>query len=104
MVRWTIGRHHGGETYNSHKLSNVLQLLLACVFEVDVELALCVLLNASRNADAAGLRYPFQTYRNIDPITKDIIICDDNITDVNADAKLDPLSCGTSVFRSAMPR
>ena len=34
---------------------------------------------------------PFETHRNIDPITKDIVVFDDNITNVNADAKLDPL-------------
>ena len=34
---------------------------------------------------------PFETHCNIDPITKDIVVFDDNITDVNANAKLDPL-------------
>ena len=38
-----------------------------------------------------GSANPFKTHRNIDPVTKDIIVCDDNITDVNADAKFDPL-------------
>jgi hypothetical protein len=32
-----------------------------------------------------------ETHCNIDPITKDIIVSDDSITDVNADAELDPL-------------
>src|SRR5204862_7574920 len=43
------------------------------------------------NANPTRLCDPFETHRNIDPITKDIIVCDDNITDVNADAKFDPL-------------
>src|SRR5258708_2398203 len=43
------------------------------------------------NANPTRLCDPFETYCNIDPITKDIIVCDDNITDVNADAKFDPL-------------
>ena len=43
------------------------------------------------NANPARLCDPFETHCNIDPITKDIIVCDDNITDVNADAKFDPL-------------
>jgi hypothetical protein len=42
------------------------------------------------NTDAARFCDPFETHCNIDPITKDIIVCDDNITDVNADAKFDP--------------
>ena len=44
-----------------------------------------------RNADTARLCDPFETHRNIDPVTKDIIVFDNNITDVNADAKFDPL-------------
>src|SRR6266403_2846804 len=42
------------------------------------------------NANPTRLCDPFETHCNIDPITKDIIVCDDNITDVNADAKFDP--------------
>jgi hypothetical protein len=44
-----------------------------------------------RNADTAGLSDPFETHRNIDPVTKDIVLFDNDITDVNADAELDPL-------------
>ena len=43
------------------------------------------------NANPTRLCDPFETHCNIDPITKDIIVFDDNITDVNADAKFDPL-------------
>jgi hypothetical protein len=32
----------------------------------------------------------FETHSNIDRVTKDIILFDNNITDVNADAKFDP--------------
>ncbi len=44
-----------------------------------------------RNADPARFGDPFETHRNIDPVTKDIIVFDDDITDMNADAKFDPL-------------
>src|SRR5882672_5838102 len=44
-----------------------------------------------RNVDAPWFCDPFKTYRNIYRVTKNIIVCDDNITDVNADAKFDPL-------------
>ena len=44
-----------------------------------------------RDADTAGLCNPFETHRNIDPVTKDIVFFDNNITDVNADAEFDPL-------------
>jgi hypothetical protein len=34
---------------------------------------------------------PIETHRNVDPVTKDIVLFDNNITDVNADAEFDPL-------------
>ena len=43
------------------------------------------------NANPTRLCDPFETHSNIDTITKDIIVSDDDITDVNADAKFDPL-------------
>jgi len=44
-----------------------------------------------RDADTARLCNPFETHCNIDPVTKDIVLFDNDITDVNADAELDPL-------------
>jgi hypothetical protein len=44
-----------------------------------------------RDADAARLCNPFETHCNIDPVTKDIVFFDNNITDVNADAEFDLL-------------
>ena len=43
------------------------------------------MLNAARFCDA------FETRCNIDAVAKDIVVFDDDITDVNADAKFDPL-------------
>src|SRR5712691_13394016 len=43
------------------------------------------------NADTSRRSDPFETHCNIDPITIDVIFVDDNITDVDANAKFDPL-------------
>src|SRR5712664_780418 len=43
------------------------------------------------NANPTRFCDPFETHRNIDPVTKDIVLFDDDITDVNADAIFDPL-------------
>ena len=43
------------------------------------------------NANTTRFCDPFEAHCNIDPITKEVIVIDDNITDVNADAKFDPL-------------
>ena len=42
------------------------------------------------NANPTRLCDPFETHCNIDPITKDIIVRNDNITEVNAHTKFDP--------------
>ena len=52
-----------------HWPSNVLEPVLACIIEGNLGLASYVLLNASRNVDAARFRYPFQTYRYVYSIT-----------------------------------
>ena len=44
------------------------------------------------NADSTRLCDPFETHRNIDPVTKDVVVFDNNISDVNADAKFDPFA------------
>ena len=56
------------------------------------------------NADATRFCDPLETHRNVDPVTKDIVLFDNNIADVNADAELDPLVLGTSVFSAEMQR
>ena len=43
------------------------------------------------NANPTRLRDPFEPRCDIDPVTKDIVLFDDYIADVNADAELDPL-------------
>ena len=48
-------------------------------------------MNIVGDADTARFSDPFETHCNINPITKDIIVFDNYITDVNADAKFDPL-------------
>jgi hypothetical protein len=58
--------------------------------EGEVDLAPNLPVNVVGNTDTTRFCDPFETHRNIDPVTKDIILCDDNITDVNADAKFDP--------------
>ena len=44
------------------------------------------------NANTTRLCDTFETHCNIDTFTKDIIVFDDDITDVNANAKFDPLA------------
>src|SRR6266566_5122928 len=61
------------------------------VLKDDILLATNLPVSVVGNADTARFCDPFETDCNIDPITKDIIVFDDDITNVNADAKFDPL-------------
>jgi hypothetical protein len=63
----------------------------AHIVEGDIDLAADLTLRVLGDANAARLCDPFETHCNIDPIAKDVIVCDDDITYVNADAKFDPL-------------
>ena len=52
-------------------------------------------MNIVGDANTTRFRDSFETHCNIDAITKDIVVVlDDNITDVNADSKFDPLVLG----------
>ena len=44
-----------------------------------------------RNTDPARLGERFQTCRNIDTIAVDVVAINDDVTDVDANAKVDPL-------------
>jgi hypothetical protein len=64
--------------------------LLAYILKGNLELASYVFLNASRNANAARLSYPFQTYRYVHSIAENVAVLDDDIANIDANAELDP--------------
>ena len=74
-----------------HRFGDILQRLRTHVLKSDIDLATNLPVSIVGNANAARFCDLFETHRNIDPVTKDIVLFDNNITDVNADAKFDPL-------------
>jgi hypothetical protein len=44
-----------------------------------------------RDADAAGIGNPFQARGDVDAIAENIVVIDDDVADVDADAEFDPL-------------
>jgi hypothetical protein len=64
-------------------------LLLADVFEGEVETARGILLHPRRDADSAGLGQSFEPRCDIDAVAKDVAVLDVNIPDIDTDAKLD---------------
>jgi hypothetical protein len=74
-----------------HRFRDILQRLRTHILKGDFYLATNLPVNIVGDADAARLRDSLKAHCNIDAVTKDIIIFDDNITDVNADPKFNPL-------------
>jgi hypothetical protein len=74
-----------------HRSVDVLELYLACIVEDDLELALGVVSYTAGNANAAGVGQALKTDSHIDVIPEDVAAIDDDIADVYADTKLNPL-------------
>jgi hypothetical protein len=76
-----------------HRPCDVLKLLLADVFEDQVEPAYGILLYPRRHADPARLGKSLEPGRDVDPVAKDVAILDNDVADVDADAQFDPIVC-----------
>jgi hypothetical protein len=63
--------------------------LLADVFEGEIEAARHILANPCRDADPAGRGQAFEARRDIHAVTEDVIVLDDDVSLVDADAERD---------------
>ena len=70
---------------------DVFERLLAHVLKGKVEAPRGILLNAGRNADAAGFGQAFEPRGDIDAVTKDVAVLDENVANIDADAELDAM-------------
>ena len=68
-----------------------LRCLLAQIGELDPDLAADLIVGRRRDADATRLCDALKPRRNVDAVTKDIVLFDNDISDVNPDAEFDPL-------------
>src|SRR5262249_19211503 len=83
--------HHPGPLGRPAPAMQCLKLLLAPILKGNVELTSHILLDPAGDADAAWIRKTLQTRRHIHPVAIDVATVDDNVADIDADAKLDPL-------------
>jgi hypothetical protein len=74
-----------------HRFSNVFEGLLSHIITGNLDLAPDLPIGIIGHADPARFGDALKARSNINPITKDIVVFNDNITDVNADAKFNPL-------------
>ena len=75
----------------AHRFDDVLQALKAHIIVGEIDLAADLPVCVVRDADAARLRDSFEAGGDVDAIAKNIVVIDDNVTDVNADTKFDPV-------------
>ncbi len=66
-------------------LRQVLGLLEADILERYGQLARHLLVDAARNADAAGLRHAFEARRDIDPVSQEVAIALDHVANRQSD-------------------
>jgi hypothetical protein len=79
LDRWceSVAYLHAPRT---HGLGNILQSLRPHIVEGDINLAANLSICVFGDADPAWFSDPFKPHRNIDPVTKDIVLFDNDIT------------------------
>jgi hypothetical protein len=73
-------------------LGDILELLLAHVLAGQLKLTSNLPVGIFGDTNATGLRKPFQACGNIHTIAKDVATVEHDIPDIDADAKLNPVS------------
>ena len=74
-----------------YRISNIFEGLLSHIITGNLDLAPDLPIGIIGHAHPARFGDALKAGSNIDTITKDIVILNDNITDVNPDAKFNPL-------------
>jgi hypothetical protein len=77
----------GAYRIRADRLGDVLELLLAAILEVNLQLAFDFAIDLLGNQDAARIRDPFQPGGNGDPVAVEIaVLPNDYVTKVEPDA------------------
>jgi hypothetical protein len=74
---------------NAHRVRYIFELMRSAILECSVELATQLSVHIFRNTYTARLGDAFQTRCNVHPFTEDVVTFDDDISDMDADPKLD---------------
>ena len=74
-----------------HRFSNILEELRAHIITDKIDLAPDLPVGVIGQADPARFCNAFKTGSNVDAVAKDIVVIDDDVADVDADAEFDPL-------------
>jgi hypothetical protein len=77
-------------TIDLNRPNDIFEPLLTGVLKDNVKFALDVLQYSPRDANAARLSNPFEARRYIDSLTEDVAPVEHDISDIDADAELNP--------------
>src|SRR5581483_4921873 len=77
-----------------HRLGDVFQRLVAHVVIGNLGLAPDLAMRVVGDADATGIGDAFEPRGDVDAVAKDVVVVDDDVADMDADAELDPLGLG----------
>ena len=81
-----------------YRLIDILQGLRADVLEGEVGLVAHLLEDGAGDADAAGLGQGLEARRDVHAVAVDVLVFDDHVAEVDADAKAEPSILGSLGF------
>ena len=88
--RWSNTFRLQHDAVGAQWAGDVLQILLAHIGDGELDFAPDLLIGCGREADAAGLRDAFQTRSDVDAVAEDVVTVGEDVTDIDADAELQP--------------
>src|SRR5215469_9323716 len=96
--RRPLHRLRDNSAISAHRPGDVLDLLVAHVLEGDGELVTHLISYHPADADAARFRQAFKARCDVDPVTEDVVVVDDDVAEIDADAEIDaPFGLHTAI-------
>jgi hypothetical protein len=87
----TLGLPSGSGTnpVDPDRSAHIFEALFAKILEGGLQPSSCVFLNPRRHANATRLGKTFEAWRDIHAVAEDVVLLDDDVAHVDADAELD---------------
>jgi hypothetical protein len=89
-----LGRSVQDHGIGPHGASNILEILLAQISELDRDFAANLIVSGGRDANAAWFGNALKPGRNIDAVTENVVALDQDVTEVDPDPE-----CPSIIFR-----
>ena len=90
---------------NAHRTRDIFDLLFAHVFEREIELVADLVAHHPADANTPRRGERLKARRDIDTVPVDVVAVDDDVADIDADAKLDaPIdwNCGIALVHATL--